>query len=110
MATWALIAASFAAWETWVEWLPPYTVEVLTKGEDVSRLGGRSIVVENDAAGALLKVTCNGDCDNLGYRLQTVEDEDVEYRVRVLDSAAACVACGRFEYVQPVFGSPGLSR
>lgn len=110
LATCAFFALALTAWSIWVEPLPPYVVEVLVNGGDVSRLEGKRIVVENNSVGVLIAATCNGGCDDLGYRLRTVEDEDVRYRVKVLDAVGACVACGEFEYVQPVFGPPGLSR
>ncbi|WP_293474790.1 hypothetical protein [Phenylobacterium sp.] len=95
----------------WMGRRPPYNVEVLANGADVTRAGGRWLAVENNADGTLLAVVCNGVCDDFGYRLKTVEDEDVAYRVRVAKATRECLACSAFMYVQPaIYGMPHLTQ
>ncbi|HKP77813.1 MAG TPA: hypothetical protein VJU34_01670, partial [Phenylobacterium sp.] len=72
-------------------------VEVISKGADVDRYGGRNMTVSNGNAGVFFKSTCKGGCDDLWYRHRSVGEES--YTVRVLDASGGCVACGTAGYV-----------
>jgi hypothetical protein len=85
---------------------PRFNVVVVSSGADVSRQGGQRLTVENNDAGILISAMCNGGCDDFGYGLRTNEDEDIAYRVQVLDAAGACIVCEPYRYVQPVYGGP----
>jgi hypothetical protein len=79
---------------------PRFNVDVASAGADISRNGGRRIVVANDR-GAVVQ-TCRGRCDDL--RLQE-SSGDNSYRVRILDSAGACIACTPGLYVTNGYGA-----
>jgi hypothetical protein len=83
-----------------IDWLDPpqpYSLEVLANGADMSRAGGQRTLIEPDWDDRpTITATCNGVCDDLGYRVIT---GDSAYTVRVLDAKGACVACGEAGYV-----------
>jgi len=89
---------------------PRYNVEVVSKGADVSRAGGRQLVIANNSAGALLTTTCQDACDDLWHRAKHIGDEDIAYGVQVLDAAGRCVVCGGSWYAQGVFGARWIAR
>jgi hypothetical protein len=67
---------------------PEFNVDVVTAGADVSRHGGRRVLVVNER-GAVAQ-SCNGECDDLRLRENS---GDNSYWVRVLDRSGGCVAC-----------------
>lgn len=77
-AAWAVITAAIAHPQA------RYNVEVVSNGADVSRLGGRRILVDNEQ-GVLLTDVCNEGCDDLWYRTRNTGENS--YGVQVLDAA-----------------------
>ncbi|MDB5476492.1 MAG: hypothetical protein JWP49_2003 [Phenylobacterium sp.] len=88
---WALVAAFVATWLVgagvylWVEpqfYALPFSVEVISHGDEVSRAGGTRLVVRN-GQGPVLTQTCRDACDD--FQLQA-EASDNAVAVTVFDA------------------------
>jgi hypothetical protein len=83
LAAWALIYVVVHPYRA-----PKFNVEIVSSGLDVSRHGGRRLVVDH-GHGSLSQM-CNGACDDLWYR---ASDDENDYVVQVLDAKGACIVC-----------------
>ena len=85
-------------------WMAPYrsdgaNVDVAISGEDVTRSGGKMIVIRNQRGS--FTQTCNGACDDLKYR---ASDDENTYVVQVLNKNGACIACDQGRWIMGGYG------
>lgn len=80
----------------WLGLRPSFNLEVLANGADISRAGGTRVVLEDDAGRPIVAATCNGPCDDLGYRLIT---SDSAHLITVLNARGEQIAHGSDGYV-----------
>ena len=85
---------------------PPYNLEVLVNGSDVSQHGGRQLILGTAYAPRVLVATCNGVCDDLGYRADVTGE--AQYKVAVVGAAADCIDCESAVYMDNAM--PSLAR
>ena len=90
---------AFLVGHTVVTWLhlepPPFYVQVLTDGGDISRAGGVRVTVADK--GAALQQLCRDYCDDLDVTAEDVPD--TVFWVRVVDASGRCIACDPGRYV-----------
>jgi len=72
---------------------PAYDLQVVVAGGDVTRAGGRQVVV---VLGAANTVTCNDACDDLWVNWKTGDNDAA---VKILDAHGVCIASGQDQYV-----------
>lgn len=95
---------SVVALDVWIQpYKPEYTVEVVSRGADVSRNGGASVVVRNGREGVVLRQTCRDGCDD--FRLQAASGDNA-VGVDVLDAQGHALTPPQpLEYVTGGYGA-----
>jgi hypothetical protein len=81
---------------------PRYNVEVVSRGEDVSRHAGRTVQVASEQ-GLVAEQICSDACDDFEFQASSTDNV---YTVRVLDAAGRCLACDPGMYVTSGYVAP----
>ena len=104
LCTFALVVGGVLVFDAVMK--PPYNLEVLVNGSDVSQHGGGQLVFGTAYAPRAFVATCNGVCDDLGYRAYV--PGEAQYKVSVVGAAADCIDCDSAVYMDNAM--PSLAR
>lgn len=102
-----VLAGGFHLWLTWasdVSSSPQFNVDVVSTGADLTRYGGRQLVVRHERGRTVQ--TCRDGCDDL--RLEQITTDNV-YVVTAVDSDGGILASGTDGYVTGGYGA-GISQ